>query len=242
MEDWKLLLAGIKNFFTGHTQKIEGQVDISFPDIQKVEITNPQEPLETVTVSNLKELPDYGDKLERIIGELSREEKSADYSEIINALKEVVRTLEVDKTDYSPIIKSIENAVIQLKQKYPEFDDTQIIKAVKEIPSFDLDKYLYDGQFPVIINDKQIKKLVDAFSKKTGQIIATSSSAGDTSKLSREETLRKILGFDIPPFDNIALGYTGSNLTTVEYKNGSTTVATLTLVYTGSQLDTITLT
>lgn len=43
--------------------------------------------------------------------------------------------------------------------------------------------------------------------------------------------------------DYIALGYTGSNLTTVTYKNGGsggTVVATLTLAYTGSQLDSVT--
>jgi len=44
-------------------------------------------------------------------------------------------------------------------------------------------------------------------------------------------------------YDYIALSYTGSNLTGVVYKSGGsggTTVATLTLAYTGSQLDSIT--
>ena len=44
-------------------------------------------------------------------------------------------------------------------------------------------------------------------------------------------------------YDYIALSYTGSNLTGVVYKtggSGGTTVATLTLAYTGSVLDTIT--
>lgn len=57
-----------------------------------------------------------------------------------------------------------------------------------------------------------------------------------------EETLLKVLGFQIPVYDYISLGYTGSNLTTVVYKtggSGGTTVATLTLAYTGSQLDSI---
>lgn len=58
-----------------------------------------------------------------------------------------------------------------------------------------------------------------------------------------EDTLLKVLGFQIPVYDYISLGYTGSNLTTVVYKTGGaggTTVATLTLAYTGSQLDSIT--
>lgn len=44
-------------------------------------------------------------------------------------------------------------------------------------------------------------------------------------------------------YDYISLGYTGSNLTTVVYKSGGsggTTLATLTLAYTGSVLDSIT--
>lgn len=44
-------------------------------------------------------------------------------------------------------------------------------------------------------------------------------------------------------YDYIALSYTGTNLTGVAYKkngSGGTTVATLTLAYTGTQLDTIT--
>lgn len=50
-------------------------------------------------------------------------------------------------------------------------------------------------------------------------------------------------GLEIPAHDYIGLAYTGSNLTTVEYKTGGaggTTVATLTLAYTGSQLDSVT--
>ncbi len=44
-------------------------------------------------------------------------------------------------------------------------------------------------------------------------------------------------------FDYIALGYTGSDITTVTYKTGGaggTTVATLTLGYTGSNLTSVT--
>jgi hypothetical protein len=44
-------------------------------------------------------------------------------------------------------------------------------------------------------------------------------------------------GLSIPEHDYVSLSYTGSNLTTVTYKNGGsggTTVATLTLAYDGS--------
>jgi hypothetical protein len=47
-------------------------------------------------------------------------------------------------------------------------------------------------------------------------------------------------GLDIPKHDNIQLTYTGDNLTSVVYRVGVTTVATLTLAYTGSRLDSVT--
>jgi hypothetical protein len=52
-----------------------------------------------------------------------------------------------------------------------------------------------------------------------------------------------VTGLEIPEHDFIALSYTGENLTGVEYKtggSGGTTVATLTLAYTGSRLDSVT--
>jgi len=56
-------------------------------------------------------------------------------------------------------------------------------------------------------------------------------------------TLGSIAGISVPAHDYVALGYTGDNLTTVVYKtggSGGTTVATLTLAYTGARLDSVT--
>lgn len=56
-------------------------------------------------------------------------------------------------------------------------------------------------------------------------------------------TLESINAFSIPTFDYIALGYTGTNLTSVVYRtggSGGTIVATLTLAYTGDVLNSIT--
>jgi hypothetical protein len=50
-------------------------------------------------------------------------------------------------------------------------------------------------------------------------------------------------GLEIPDHDYIALGYTGSDLTSATYKtggSGGTTVATLALGYTGSNLTSVT--
>ena len=54
--------------------------------------------------------------------------------------------------------------------------------------------------------------------------------------------LESIAGLGIPAHDHIALGYTGSNLTTVTYRtggSGGTVVATLTLAYSGTTLTSV---
>lgn len=43
-------------------------------------------------------------------------------------------------------------------------------------------------------------------------------------------------GFSLPNFDEIALSYTGTNLTGVEYRKDSVSTSTLTLAYSGSTL------
>jgi hypothetical protein len=48
-----------------------------------------------------------------------------------------------------------------------------------------------------------------------------------------------VTGLEIPEHNKIELTYTGDNLTTVVYKLGATTVASLTLTYTGSRLDSV---
>jgi hypothetical protein len=56
-------------------------------------------------------------------------------------------------------------------------------------------------------------------------------------------TVNVLTGLEIPDHDYIALTYTGDNLTGVVYKtggSGGTTVATLTLAYSGSQLTSVT--
>jgi hypothetical protein len=52
-----------------------------------------------------------------------------------------------------------------------------------------------------------------------------------------KSNLDKLIGFQIPVYDDIVLGYDGSNnLTSVIYKNGGIVVATLSLTYSGTNL------
>jgi len=74
-----------------------------------------------------------------------------------------------------------------------------------------------------------------------------SPAAGFTTEVTQDDAtqLKNIMMAQLVPmiYDYIGLTYTGSNLTSVVYKSGGssgTTVATLTLSYTGSQLDSVT--
>ncbi len=78
---------------------------------------------------------------------------------------------------------------------------------------------------------------------KAGQPVQIENSSGTVIDPATEQTLQKVLGFQIPVYDYISFGYTGSNLTTVQYYlggSGGTLVATLTLAYTGSNLTSVT--
>lgn len=188
MENWKLHLAGMRNALK-ETLNIRGNVSVdNLPEVQRVEITNPQEPTETVKVSNLI---DYREDLNKIIGELikvPKDIKTADYSPIIKALQEVVKTLEADKTDYSPIILSISSAVKELKDAYPTFNIEPIVNLISGLQQFNLDAYLKYGELPVIINEKQIEKLVKAFASSLVTVMQGGGSGGSLGSVSIDTT------------------------------------------------------
>jgi len=64
----------------------------------------------------------------------------------------------------------------------------------------------------------------------------TVSNPTDVSALATEETLQKLVGFEIPPYDDIVLSYTDGDLTKVEYKKDTVLVYTLNLSYTDGNL------
>lgn len=95
----------------------------------------------------------------------------------------------------------------------------------------------------VIRRDVNAITLLGAITNTTAQDIVQLRVDSITKRLLVDAELETTPGLAIPTHDYIALGYTGDNLTSVVYKIGGasgTTVATLTLAYTGSVLDSIT--
>ena len=98
------------------------------------------------------------------------------------------------------------------------------------------------GSYPVIVDRNAAGEERQAVGIDFGTV---SGGVLTESKLSTTNPLPVAVYSGLVPqiYDYISLGYTGSNLTSVIYKtggSGGTTVATLTLAYTGSQLDTVT--
>lgn len=97
---------------------------------------------------------------------------------------------------------------------------------------YDFTAQLLDGEYYVIYE--------------TGRVYYKKASGATTavfSYLYRTETTVTLNTLVTVPYDYISLSYTGANLTTVIYKSGGaggTTVATLTLAYSGSQLISVT--
>lgn len=92
------------------------------------------------------------------------------------------------------------------------------------LTTIDADTGSIDGKLPSGLTVASTRLLVDG--------------SGVTQPVSG--TINTLTGLDIPKHDNIQLTYTGENLTGVAYRVGSTTVATLTLAYTGTRLDSVT--
>jgi len=98
----------------------------------------------------------------------------------------------------------------------------------------------------VEIDNSGVESRLDAISDQLPPTLGQQTVANSVSTaLATEQaaTLGSIAGISVPAHDYVALGYTGDNLTTVVYKtggSGGTTVATLTLAYTGARLDSVT--
>lgn len=99
---------------------------------------------------------------------------------------------------------------------------------------------LVSGKVPVDIGtniDVTIDNTSIEVSNDAGNPIPISDAGGS---ITVDGTVNTLTGLEIPPHDKIELSYTGDNLTSVVYKDGLSTVATLTLAYTGSRLDSVT--
>ncbi len=74
-------------------------------------------------------------------------------------------------------------------------------------------------------------------------LVKLEDAAGTIINPATEDTLQKVLGFQIPVYTSFEIAYNGSgNISTITYKDGITTVATKTLAYSGDDIISVTVT
>lgn len=176
-------------------QLIEAVRSIKFqpPEIQKVEITNPSEKMESVSVTNIPEMPDFNrmfvdlektfeSSIKSVVAELKKK-PSDDGQKLLKKLNELKQSFEsIDvQNDFSSIINEIKKINVNR-----EIDWKPFVKQVETIVSAmpDLSNYARHDEIKVFLNDNQLTKLTKAL-----QISVSTTSGGGGGN----EVLRSIL-------------------------------------------------
>lgn len=168
------LLGVVKNAIKQSIFKVEGKVDVDFPEVQKVEIVNPSEPSETVEVSNLSTLAESFSKVvlelnNNLINSLDGlknlipKDKT---SEITNKIEKLSKSLSKD-LDLSSVIKGlsdVKKGIDRIEIPKNEVDLKPILTEIKRLGELipDLSEYSKYGEFKVLLNPEQLDKLVKA--------------------------------------------------------------------------------
>lgn len=185
------ILGVAKNAIKQSLFKVEGKVEVDFPDIQRVELVNPSAPTETVEVSNLPALEEsfskavfeLGDNLIRSLEELQKsipEDKTSKITEKIEKLGKLLEKSNKD-LDLSKIIKGlsdIKKGIDGIEIPKTELDLKPVLEQIKQLGELipDLSDYTKYGEFKVLLNPEQLDKLVKALN------VSVSMSGGGGSK------------------------------------------------------------
>ena len=250
---FKNLWAAVKDF----TFKTRIVNQVEFP-----EISMPKYP-DNIEVNNLI---DYTDVIEGSSSDIIRylngafkklEPKNENTTKFLDKIKDEIREIKkvLDKKDLTPnVIKEIKDVVKSINNiKEPSFDlsglEKRLTKLKKDLTK-DLLKFTRYDEIKVRLPDSQVEEIGKTVIASGGGSTNVTDTLGHQINPATEEKqddviteLEKLVGFEIPAYDYIALSYTGDDLTGVVYKDGGsggTTVATLTLAYTAGVLQTIT--
>ena len=226
--------------------KVENQVKL--PEVQKVRIENQKE-VQAVRVLNQKNIQQV-----QVVNETSLDSFVNDIVKIFETQIEKISELKDNKEivakldELKPIksenrseetIQGLKSVVTAIKNVNLNIDTSNIEKGLKS-----LEKQIKNIKLEESFKPKDLQKIVDSIYIPTpAKSVKIRNSAGNDINPATEDTLQKLVGFDIGEYDYIDLSYTGSDLTGVVYKLGGssgTTVATLTLAYSGGNLISVT--
>ena len=186
-----------------------------------VDIKNKIEPTEIDFTSIIKKLdtlkdPNINKGIEKLLTTISKKEVS-------------FKSLEKQLASIEDTFKEHYN---KKKDKKIELDYTIKFDEIKNVLS---NIYIPTAPRTVGLSNKASTRINPATEDKQDDLI--------TGQETALEEIKKLVGFEIAPYDYIDLSYTGDDLTGVVYKDGGsggTTVATLTLAYTANILQSVT--
>lgn len=223
-----------------HQELLDSNASITEAVFALNKAINAQQPYDdSKLVEQLKELKEsqtFGDDIKRLETALKQSSDKEKLDEIVKA---------VGNINNADVVKAVNSLIAKIESKAVNQDpeDYQPVRRVRKIGQrlvFDDDPMRVSvaggvGIPASIIRDGDSIAVVNP----DGTPIGGGGGGGDATaanQVTQTGLLEQIRGFDIPPYDEIDLGYTGENLTSVVYSLDSTAVATLTLSYTGDNL------
>ena len=197
-------------------------------------------------------------ELSSIIKEIKNLKNNNQDKEIIKAIKSVGNNIDENKQiSYHGILERISKKLTNILQEnksikqvevknfpiYQKISFSKIISAINKLSNrvreiLDVKIVNKDRKeaIPVILVDRDKKTFYNASFSSVGssgyKVVGIENGEGTRISPATEETLEYLAGLSIPKHDDIGMTYdTNNNLTQVQYKNGGTVVATLTLSY-----------
>lgn len=224
------------------TFKTEVVNQIEIPEVNIPEVNFPEYPKD-IRVNNIDEVKKTIEgNTDKVVASLSKELKNLIPKEknkkVIKALKGIDKTL--DKKDLTPdVIAELKKLVKNSKNK--DIDLTTIENGLESLKSIFGDVKRYD-ELRVRWNEKQLKRLMNSLSVSVSGGMSSSGLATANRQDTAIAELQKLVGFEIPPYDYIALTYVAAGngageIETAVFKDGGAVggiVATLTLTYNAS--------
>jgi hypothetical protein len=180
MENYLKIILFIKKLWKDVKGNIFNTKITNLPEVQKVEVTNPEKAKDKIEVTNFPK-QDFSEVINAIKNKVTPLDESATKKQILTELQKITaQEKDEDRTD--EVVEAINNIIValaNLEKEDTEIDFSNIVDAISRLDTTtdwkQLKKIIKSEEFQVKINGKQFEKLI----KKLGsQIIASSTGNG----------------------------------------------------------------
>lgn len=188
LKDLRTITTFLKNFFTKVVLSIKGKVEVqNFPEVQKVEVSNPTESYKTVEVSNLSELQktvetslvDVVKELKEVSSRTGKNKPEKAKEDLLKSLRAIKKELAVKPEDRTHLVITKLDELVKGIEKIDTTTDIKPIVNELQTVIAGLDFFKNVKRFDEIkvrLPDKQIEKIA----KSMGSAIDSSSTQNVT--------------------------------------------------------------